>query len=399
MKKLVLLVVAVLLVSLVVIGGCAQPAAPGAPGETTKTVTTTVTAAAKTVTAPAKTVTTTKTVTAGVEEPEVIEWTMQAQMGAVEPSGHWANPGVLHPWMLHEPMDWGWAEWINDRTDGRLKVTVVESNAIFPTHEAVENVGAGVVQACAVAQGWISGTIPATYVTTGLSMMWPDARYAFDCYYNYGLLDKLQPALAEHDVYLIPVFNSEVGGFGTTYTCTDMASVEGKKMRFFGGHGKFVEALGGLPVTMAYGDVYMGLKLGTIDGTTTGALALDNAKLKEVVKGWASNGLYGCTVNAQLFNMDALNALPDDLKRVVVEDTPYFLAGTVGLVEQLQQQVAIAKAVKDSGIEHWVWSEDEQVKARKIASEEVWPFYGAKGTLNQECLDLIVEYQKMFGLL
>jgi len=395
MKKVVFLMVAVLLVSLVVIGGCAQPAAPGAPVETTKTVT----AAAKTVTAPAKTVTTTKTVTAGVEEPEVIEWIMEAKEPSAEPYGHWARPDALQRWMLHAPMDRGWAEWVEDATDGRLKVTVVEANSIYPLHEAVENVGAGVTEACGVALGYLAGTIPECYVGTGISMMWPDARYAFDCFYNYGLLDKFQPTFAAHNVYLIPTFNSEVGGFGATFPCTDMASIKGKKIRFFGAHGKFVEALGGLPVDMAYADVYMGLKLGTIDGTTTGALALETGKMKEVCMGWATMGLYGCTINSAIFNMDALNALPDDIKEIVVEQSKYYYAASVGMTEVLQQEYLIEKSVREYGIEHWVWSPDEQKKARELAKKEVLPFYGAKSPLSQEMLDIIIEYQKIFGLL
>ena len=396
MKKLVFLVIAVLLVSLIVIGGCAQPAVPG---ETTKTVTTTVTAAAKTVTAPAKTVTTTKTVTAGVEEPKVIEWTMQAQMEDVPATDHWARPESLHQNMFHEPNDWGWAQWITDRTNGRLKINVVSPNAIFPNHEAVENVGGGVVDMAATAQGWIAGTIPECYVGTGMSMMWPDARYVFDCYYNYGLLDKFQPVFAEHNIYMIPTFNAEVGGIGATFDCTDMASIEGRKIRFFGAHGILIEALGGLPVSLPYADVYMGLKLGTIEGTTTGALALENIKLKEVLKGWASMGLYGCTVNAQLYNMDSLNALPDDIKQIVVESTPEYLASTVAMTELLQQKIAIAAAVEDYGMQHWVWAADEQAAARTLASEVVWPQYGEKSALSQEMLDIVIEYLKIFGLM
>ena len=332
-------------------------------------------------------------------EPEVIKWVMEAKEPSAPAYGHWARPDALQHWMLHAPMDRGWAEWILDLTDGRLEVTVVEANSIYPLHEAVENVGAGVTEACAVAPGYLAGTIPECYVGTGISMMWPDARYAFDCFYNYGLLDKWQPAFAAHNVYLIPTFNSEVGGFGATFACTDMASIEGKKIRFFGAHGKFVEALGGLPVDMAYADVYMGLKLGTIDGTTTGGLALETGKLKEVVMGWATMGLYGCTVNSAIFNMDALNALPDDIEKLVKEQSKYYFAATLGMVELLQQEYLIAASVRDYGIEHWVWSPEEQKKAREIAKDEVWSFYGAKTPLSQEMLDIIIEYQKVFGLL
>jgi len=97
--------------------------------------------------------------------------------------------------------------------------------------------------------------------------------------------------------------------------------------------------------------------------------------------------------------MDALNALPDDIKKIVLEDTKYYLAGTISMIEILQQQYVIAKSIEEYGIEHWVWSADEQRKARKIASDEVWPFYGAKSPLSQELLNIIMDYQKHMGLL
>ena len=97
--------------------------------------------------------------------------------------------------------------------------------------------------------------------------------------------------------------------------------------------------------------------------------------------------------------MDALNALPDDIKKIVMEDTKYYLASNIAMVELLQQKYVITKAIEEYGIEHWVWSDEEQRKARKIASEEVWPFYGEKSPLSQELLDIIMDYQKHMGLL
>jgi TRAP-type C4-dicarboxylate transport system substrate-binding protein len=399
MKKVVFLVVAVLLVSLVVLGGCAQPAAPGAPGETTKTVTTTVTAAAKTVTAPAKTVTTTKTVTAGVEEPKVIEWTMSASMPEVEPYGYWANPGALNHYMLHNACDRGWKEWVEAATGGRLHINMVEPNSVFPVSESIENIGGGTIQAAFTSTGWIAGTVPESYILVGLSMMWPDARYAWDCFYNYGLLEKALPAYETHNVHFIPVANSEIGGMITTFPCTDMASMKDKKIRFFGGHGEFVKAIGASPIALPYGDVYLGMKLGTIDGATTGALAIQDIKLKEVAMGMATMQLYGCSVNCQLFNMDAVSALPDDIKHIILEESKWYHGGSVGLVELIHQEFGMSKAKKEEGFQQWNWPAEDILQARKLASEEVWPAFGEKTALSKELLDIIVEYQKVLGLL
>jgi len=384
---------------LVVIGlmasifGC-TPSSTGT--ETTKTVTTTATkTTTSTVTAPAKTV----TVTAAAEAPEVIKWTMAASMVAAEPFGWWANPGVATPDVLHSSASRGFARWIEDATDGRLQITVVEPNAIFPVAESVENIGGGTIEAAFTSTGWLAGTIPEAYVACGLSMMWPDARYAYDCFYNYGVLDKLRPAFEAHNIYFEPVCNSEIGGLITTFPCTDMASVAGKKIRFFGGHGVLVEALGGSAVSLPYGDLYMGMKLGTVDGATTGALAIQDIKLKEVAMGMAVMELYGCTVNTQLFNMDALNALPDDIKGIIVRDTKYYNAGSVSLVEYIQQAYGMALAKTEYGFQEWHWPAEDVVATRQIAKDVVWPEYGGKSALSQEMLDMITSYLTGVGLL
>jgi len=399
MKKVVFLVVAVLLVSLVVIVGCTQPAAPG---EVTKTVTSTATVTAgagatatTTVTAPAKTV----TVTAAAEEQEVIEWTMACSMPFPEPFGWWANPGVANNHVLHSSASRGWAEWIGYATDGRLKITTVEPNAIFPTSESIENIGGGTIEAAFTSTGWLAGTIPESYVICGMSMMWPDARYAYDCMYNYGVLAKARPVFESHNVYFEPVANSEIGGLITTFPCTDMASLKGKKIRFFGAHGVLMEALGASPVSLSYGDLYMAMKLGTVDGATTGALAIEDIKLKEVAMGMAVMELYGCTVNCQLYNMDALNALPDDIKAIIVRDTKYYNAGSTGLVEYIQQAYGLAAAKAEYGFQEWKWPADEVIQTRQIAKDTVWPEYGAKSAVSQELLDMIENYLVDVGLL
>ncbi|MFB3895105.1 MAG: hypothetical protein ACE14V_02265 [bacterium] len=63
------------------------------------------------------------------------------------------------------------------------------------------------------------------------------------------------------------------------------SSIKGKKIRAAGGAlSYYVEAIGGTPVPVPYSEVYMAMKLGTVDGFMQGIVDLEDQKLKEVTK-------------------------------------------------------------------------------------------------------------------
>jgi len=379
--------------------GCAQPAAPG---ETTKTVTTTATVtsgagATTTVTAPAKTVTTTATVTAG-EEPEVFNWVMGAQMADSPLLGYYAGEYSDVNYMLHSLSDRAYAEWLGVVTGGRLQITMVEPESVFPTSESVENVGQGVVDMCHVAQGWLTGSMPEANIAMGLPMAWPDPFVAYDCYQNFGFEEIMDELYAERNIWAEYVPTNEIMGFITTFDASSPEKIKGHKIRVWGAYGKLVEAMGGLPVAMAYGDVYMGLKLGTVEGSATGALALENCKLKEVAMGMTTSPRTNNPVNAILINMDSFNALPDDIKVIIDEGTQRYQIA-VGASEGMQNRLGLATAKKDYGVQEWKWSGEDELALRKLAQEEVWPYYGGLSTKSQELLDLMIAHMQAIGLL
>lgn len=392
MKKIAFLIATVLLISLITIAGCAQPTAPGST-ETTKTVTATTTTTA-TVTAPAKTV----TVTAGAEKPGVIKWTMSGQMADSPAMSYYKNPGATHTWMLHSLVDRGLADWARYITSGRLDITVVEPGAIYPIGESVENIGQGVIEIAHVAQGWLTGSVVETNVAMGLPMAWDNPQLAFDAYHNFGINAIMDEVYAERNCWAEFVPTDEIMGFFTNFPLPHPDSIKGKKLRVWGAYGKLVEVMGGLPVAMAYADIYMGMKLGTVDGAATAALALENIKLKEVVTDITATPRLNNPVNVVLINMDAFKALPEDIQHILnVGIRDYAMA--IGGPERQQNQLAVAGAQKDYGLKVWNWSADETLMLRGLAKEQVWPYYGAMSARNQEILDLLTEHMQILGLL
>jgi len=368
MKKVVFLLVAILLVSMLAIAGCTQPAEQAAT-----TVTTTKTA----------------TVTA-TPEPEVIKWRMQAIMAESPAMGYWDV-------MLNSLDDVGWAEWVSEATEGRLQIEVVAAGSVFPSAEALTSMQSGVLECAQTMGGWYSGTMPETYIASGLPLTWLSAYEAYDCYYNYGLYDKMQPIYDEYNIYHIPIITQEISGIIGTFECPDPASVEGKNLRVWGAWGKVIEEMGGNPLTIAFADQYMAMKLGTIDGCTTGAVGLEQASLKEVATDHMITNLT-IPVKAILINQDALNELPDDIQDIIKRDSKYYNAATSG-VANMQHSYVIAKAVEDYGIKTWTWSDEEVAEVTQLCADKVWPFYGEKSAKSQELLDIVLEHLRIHGRL
>ena len=366
--------------------GCAAPAAPGG-APVTKTVTTTATKTiTSTVTAPAT------TVTAGAEEPEVIHWTMQAMMAESPPVGYFQD------YFLRTWIDRGYPDWVEEATEGRLVIDVVPAGSVFPGKEAVVNMKSGVIEASSSALVWLTGTIPECLIGKGMPFTWQTAYDAYDCYHQYGLLKYMEEAFDEHNIVFIPAPGQEVQGIIGTFPMPDIASLKDRTLRVTSTSTVWTNEVGVNGISMAYGDLYMGMKLGTIEGATTGALALENIKLKEVATDMLILEGYNCPCMGMLFNKDAFNELPQDIQDTLLRDSKYFFAMTA-CEEQRNQEWIVQKTVQDYGLNLHYWSEADYAKARTICEEKVWAEVASNSPRCAEMVDLVKNYMREYNLI
>jgi len=94
--------------------------------------------------------------------------------------------------------------------------------------------------------------------------------------------------------------------------------VKGLKIRVYDSIGpyKFLESCGGLPVTMAFSEVYTGLQQGAVDGLYTTSSNFVPQKFVEVTDYHTKLTITNCGMTL-LFNMDFLNSLPADLQEAI----------------------------------------------------------------------------------
>ena len=83
---------------------------------------------------------------------------------------------------------------------------------------------------------------------------------------------------------------------------------------------ELIHTLGGAPSTMPVSDVYPALQRGTVQAAIGGIQGISGLKEYEVSKYLLdSNGAFGVGVTLYVMNAAALNSLPPDLQKVVIE--------------------------------------------------------------------------------
>ena len=177
------------------------------------------------------------------------------------------------------------AQQVEEQTEGRIKVKIFPNGQLGSENENMEQLMAGVVAMTKVSAPGLA-TYNESYHTFGLP-------YIFDGTEDfYHIMDSRQM----EDFFL----SSEDDGFVTlTYYTSGArsfytknkairtpADLKGLKIRVqdMKSQTDMLNALGGIPVAMSYGDVYTSLQTGIIDGTENNETALTTGKHGEVCK-------------------------------------------------------------------------------------------------------------------
>jgi len=289
-----------------------------------------------------------------------------------------------------------WTEWIKRSTGGRLVIDWAEPGAIFPPFEGDTSVGRGVVQIAVSYGAYYTGRIPETDIETGLAFAWPTVAAEYDCLYNYGLYAELKKVYAERNINWFPMHTDAIVSIGTMFPAPTSEAIKGKKIRAVGFWGDYIAMLGGSPVPIPWGEIYMGLKLGTIDGWVAGSGTLEELKLKEVAKGIVySPRISNAPVNI-LINMKAFKALPKDIQDLLENNLRYI---TYALSHKWQQQCTwvIADAKEKYGVIPYSWSAEDVNKVTQRAVDTLYPKVAAKSARCAKLVDIVKKQMRDYS--
>ena len=321
---------------------------------------------------------------------EKITWTWQRLYPWTDPMGPYG------PYAMFLTRTYGFADWIEEATDGRLTIEFLEPSAVFPQEEALENVGSGIVDMATANAGYWSGAMPEMDIETGMPGTWENIGQFLDAEYVYGINELIQPLYEPYNVYWLTSPGFEVMNFMATFPMPDSDSIKGHKLRSFGPWLKYIGMLEGAPVSLPYGEVYMATKLGTIEGVFTGVQILEEHKYKELATHMVTNP--NPCADCVLINKDSMDALPDDIREMILREYKYHFVYHAHEVLQ-QQEYTWRQAAKEMGITAWTWSDEDLTKVRGMCMEEIWPEFASKTPLCNQLVEIIKQQFRDLGKL
>ncbi len=289
-----------------------------------------------------------------------------------------------------------YTKWLKEASGGRLIIDWAEPGAIFPVPEGDLAIGKGVIQIAYSSGAYHSGRIPEGDIIASGMFQWEDEAQIVECLHRYGFYRAMQKVYAKHNIKWIPFHTDTIVGIGTNFLAPNPASIKGKKIRAIGTWANYVHMLGGSPLATTYGEIYMAMKLGTVDGFMAGVNSLEMAKLKEVTKSYVYPPRVCSATCCLLINMDAFNALPKDLQDLLDRDTP-LISYTMSALLKNQETWILKHSEKQYGLKLYAWSKEDIDRLTQQAVDEIYPKIAAKSKESAELLDIVKKQMRDYG--
>jgi TRAP-type mannitol/chloroaromatic compound transport system substrate-binding protein len=232
-------------------------------------------------------------------------------------------------------------------------------------------------------------------VESGLPFAWETPSEMHDGFYNRGLLEEFRKIYAEHNIfYCCPAYGNLIYGFATVKPIRNPSDFKGMKIRDLGLSANWVAHYGASPTSLPAGEMYMALKMKTIDGVHYGVAVLEDLKVGEVCKYFLLEPNTGtCSMNI-FVSMKSYNALPDDLKMIVKDySLPLVLPVTLGWDEKR----SFAEIGRKYGVEGIRWPKEDVDKARAYMIEKLWPKVADKSPRCKRLVDIVIAQAKDYG--
>ncbi|WP_320158305.1 TRAP transporter substrate-binding protein [Psychrobacter fulvigenes] len=243
-----------------------------------------------------------------------------------------------------------WARQIEDESAGRLKVEIYPSATLSKPDITYDSTAKGTVDIGAQVQGYISGRFPLTEITQlpGLSSSGTQLSCMLQTLYDDVIASEYE------DTHPLFMMASGPGAFHTIdKPIRKPEDLKGMRIRRpLEIAANIIEAAGGTPVGMPASDQYTSLQRGVIDGVSTPWDAAGAFRLAELTNTHTTMPLYGSALLVTM-NKGKYESLPDDLKKVIDDNSGMEMAKVAGNLFDSEDTrvIAEAKARGDTMIE------------------------------------------------
>jgi TRAP-type mannitol/chloroaromatic compound transport system substrate-binding protein len=269
--------------------------------------------------------------------------------------------------------DKNFAKMVNEMSGGRLKITVYPAGELMGAFEIFDATRDGTIQ-CAAAWStyWTTkNTAFDLFCSMGFMMTAPDWMTWL---YSGGGLELGQELYAKYGLKFFPIaITGPESGFRIKQPIRNLEDFKGKKLRTGVLQTIWVlQQIGANPTRIPGSEVYMALKLGTIDGAEYAVPSTDwNMKFQETTEYWMTPAGWhqaGC-ISDLMINEKAWNDLPDDLKKIVETAAKANMVWSYSKANY--DSMEAQKKFKEAGIKESRLDEDVQKKLESLCIEYV----------------------------
>ncbi|KJS86633.1 MAG: hypothetical protein JM58_06690 [Peptococcaceae bacterium BICA1-8] len=286
---------------------------------------------------------------------------------------------VMQPCFDSSDAGWGlgvvpWIKAVEEATEGTVKIELLPAGSITSGDEAFGAAAAGMIDVYA---GWATvygGEMPEGMLAFGMAMGADNHEEAWEAMWGnpkYKIGDIVQKAAHDRNLHWAGWTNQGPNAAFTKFPVNKLEDFAGHKMRAGGPQALFFEAMGGAPVSLPGSEIYMSIRLGTIDGTFWDTGGIDDMKFQEVIKYAIMPGWAPAQHQETFINLDAWNALTDWQREKIdgIFQSSYFETSQLH-ADGVQEALDI---LVQSGGEVITLSDSEIERMRVKSVEEVWP--------------------------
>ena len=277
------------------------------------------------------------------------------------------------------------AQKVEERTNGRIQVKIFPNGQLGSETENMEQLMAGVIAMTKVSAPGLA-TYNEAYHTFGLPYLFDDTEDFYHKMDSQQMRDFFL-STADDGFVTLTYYTSGARSFYTKdRAIRTPEDLHGLKIRVqdMQSQTDMLEALGGIPVAMSYGDVYTSLQTGIIDGTENNETALTTGKHGEICKVFSKDEHAMIpdvmVMSAQIWN----NISPEDQQ--IILEAAYESTDSHKIAWDAAIQEAVQEAQDTVGV---TFVEDVDKEAFREATAGLVDEYCARYPGVQQMVDLI----------
>ncbi len=289
---------------------------------------------------------------------ELVEWGIQ----------HTRGPATYNSVAYKE-----FAQIISDRTNGGFKITIYDSKGLnIPWEEGLESVSSGAVPIFGTPTSYMAGSNSFFLAESLAGMITSVEAHSL---YTSSLFDLRAKVLDQYNVTELAHWPFDKQVWASSKPLPTLEDIKGTRIRVSSADLSYViDGIGGLPISMAFNEIYVAMQRGAMDGFVTGVGAMHGISAWEVAD-YLTDMTMSQAGEILMVNDEAYAALPDSYRQVLQEETfafqqrMYYLTKTKELEEQAflisqgMTYVAPSQELRDAitevGTAYWSkWAQD-----------------------------------------